>query len=103
MVLDEMNALYNPWIILQQPSHASIGITASFRSLLAAIDQGWQVEEPVQAMPTIRKDTWTYCFVLRHPIFAQTCRLYAPMTPQMERYVERNHYQVIEGSFIENL
>jgi hypothetical protein len=40
MVLDEMNSIYNPWMLLQQPPHASLGITAPFRSLLAAIDQG---------------------------------------------------------------
>lgn len=103
MVLDEMNAIYNPWIVLQQPTHTSLGINASFRSLLAAIDQGWQVEEPVQVMSTIRDGTWTYCFRLKHPTFAQTFRLFTHSTSEMDQFIERNHYQVVQGGFLENV
>lgn len=60
MVLDEMNAMYNPWNNLQQPHHPSGRITASLRSLLAGIDQGWQVKEPVEVIPTTQKDAWIY-------------------------------------------
>lgn len=103
MVLDEMNAIHNPWNSLQQPSHASSGITASLRSLLAGIDLGWQVEEPVTVMPTEREDAWIYCFVLTHPVLEQTFQLYAPATLEIVRLVEQNQYQVIEGAFIGNV
>lgn len=99
MLLDEMTTIYGPWIMLQQPTHTSRGITASFRSLLAAIDQGWRVEEPVQVLPTAGGDTWIYYFVLTHPTLSQTCRLLVPAVAEVERYVEQNQYQVIEGSY----
>ncbi len=99
MTLIEMNINYNPWDMLQQQPHASSGINTSFRSLLAAIDQGWLVEEPVQVMPSSRIETWTYYFVLTHPVIKQTCRLFVPATSEVERYVENNQYPVIEGSF----
>ncbi len=98
-MIEEMNAMYSPWSVLQQPMHTSIGITASFRSLLAAIDQGWLVEEPVQVLPTARGDNWIYYFVLTHATLSKTCRLFVPAITEVERYVEQNHYQVIEGSY----
>ena len=47
MIIEEMFALYNPWSYLQQPAHPMAGMNASFRALLAAIDQGWEIVEPV--------------------------------------------------------
>ncbi len=99
MALEEMNAMFNPWAWLQQPAHPGPGISASFRALLAAVDQGWQVEEPVQVMPSARSETWTYYFVLIHQALGQTCRLLVPALPEVERYVAQNHYSVIEGSY----
>lgn len=98
MVMDEMTTMYNPWNMLQQPQHASSGVHASFRALLAAMDQGWQVEEPVQTLPAALADGWTFYFVLTHPVSAERCWLFIPALPEVERYVERNHFQVIEGS-----
>ena len=99
MVLEELYAIYNPWNNLQQPPHASSDLTASLRSLLAGIDQGWQVEEPVEVMPTTQENVWIYCFVLRQPALEHTCRLYASATAETVRWVEQNQYQVVEGSF----
>lgn len=103
MVLDDKKIIHNSWIILQQPTHASIGQTAFYRTILAVIDKGWRVEEPVEVIPTAREDFWIYCFVLRHTFTGQTFRLYTPATPEMEQFIARNHYQVIEGSYIEFL
>jgi hypothetical protein len=98
MLIDELTALYNPWNMLQQPRHASSSAHASFRALLAAIDQGWQVVEPVQVLPIIQADAWTYYFVLTHTASAEIYRLFVPALPEVERYVEQNRYQVIESS-----
>jgi hypothetical protein len=98
-MVDEMSLYHNPWSFLQQPSHASTGITASFRSLLAAVDQGWRVEEPVQVLPAAQGDAWIYTFALTHPGKTEVCRIYVPAVSEVERFVERNHYQVVEGSF----
>jgi hypothetical protein len=95
MVLDEMNAMDNPWSFLQQPSHTSSGITASYRSLLAAVDQGWKVAEPVQVLPTTRVDEWIYAFVLIHPSKAEFCRIFVPAVLDVVGYVERNLYPTV--------
>lgn len=99
MLIDELTALYNPWNMLQQPRHASSGAHATFRALLAAIDQGWQVVEPVQVLPIIQADAWTYYFVLTHSASAEIYRLLIPALPEVERYVDQNRYQVIESNF----
>ncbi len=99
MVLEEMNAMYRSWTLLQQPTHPDPGVSASFRALLAAVDQGWRVEEPVQVMPSARRQIWTYYFVLFNPVSEETFRLLVPALPEVERYVEQNHYSVIEGSY----
>ncbi len=99
MVLEELNAVYNPWCALQQPVHSANGTHASFRTLLAAIDQGWQVVEPVQVLPSARCETWTYYWSLAYPDRGQSSILLVPATPEVERFIEQNHYQVIEGSF----
>ena len=102
-MLEEMNTMYNPWNNLQQPLHASSGIPASFRFLLTAIDQGWQVEEPVEVMVATQGNAWIYSFVMTHPISGHACRLYASATQEIERLVEQNHYQVIETSLFESI
>ena len=98
MVLEEMNAIYSPWSLLQQPAHASRSMHAAYRALLAAIDQGWQVETPVQVLPSAHSDTWTYYFTLSHASTRQTCRLFVPATAEVQRFVERSAFSVIEGS-----
>lgn len=99
MNIDELTARDNPWNMLQQPVHASSGTHATFRALLAAVDQGWQVEEPVQALPTVQSDAWMYCFIILHPLSGAVCRLFIPALPEVEGYVKRSQYQVIEGGY----
>jgi hypothetical protein len=98
MVLEEMNTIHSPWNILQQPAHPSLGMNASFRTLLAAIDQGWMVEEPVQVMPSVRNLFWIYCFSLTNPKTSQNYCLFVPAVPDVESFVERSNYSVVEGS-----
>jgi len=74
-------------------------VNPPFRALLAAVDQGWLVEEPVQVLPSARNNSWIYYFVLTHPALSQVCRLFVPALPEVERYVERSGYSVIEGSY----
>lgn len=99
MIIEEMYDIYNPWCILQQPVHPENGMNASFRTLLAAIDQGWRVIEPVQALPSARWDNWTYYWVLSHPSEEQTSIIFVPAIQEVECFIEQSHYQVIEGSF----
>jgi hypothetical protein len=98
MVLEETNTIHSPWNLLQQPAHPSLGMNASFRTLLAAIDQGWMVEEPVQVLPSVRNLFWIYCFSLTNPKTSQNYCLFVPAVPEVESFVEQNNYPVVEGS-----
>jgi hypothetical protein len=97
MPQNEMNLTTNSWGALQQPAHSSRSLHASFRALLAAIDQGWQVNQPVQALPSTRFENWTYHFVLTDPASQGAFRLFVPATPVVQRFIERNNFNVIEG------
>ncbi|GEM_PF-1834799 len=99
MLLEEMNAMYGPIGMFHYSTQPKQYVAASFQSLLDAIDQGWQVEEPVWVMPTAREDIWMYFIVLKRPVQSQSRRIFIPALPEVERYMERNHYQAIEGRF----
>jgi hypothetical protein len=102
-MVEETNVVHIFRLNLQQSSYASIGITAPLRILLAALNQGWQVEEPVEVMSTVCHDLWIYCFVIRYSPLIPLQRLYIPASQEVERFVEQSRYQVIEGSYIESL
>jgi hypothetical protein len=74
-------------------------IVPSFRVLVAALNQGWQVEEPVQVLPSARTQTWIYYFTLINKPLERSFRLLIPADPEVESFVGRNQFQVIEGSF----
>ncbi len=99
MILEELSAIYNPWCTLQQPLHSHSGLHDSFLTLLAAIDQGWEVVEPVQVMPPSEGNAWTYYWMLTRPNHVMHSILFVPALPEVERFIEQNHYQVIEGSY----
>lgn len=99
MILDELIAIYNPWVLFQQPVHPTKGVNASFRTLLAALDEGWRVVEPVQVFSSVQQETWTYFWVLNHPGNAQTSVLFMPVTQDVDDFIEQNHYQVIESRY----
>ena len=98
-MLEDMNTANTQWSLFQQPAHSSNSAVASFRSLLAAIDLGWKVEEPVKVLLSPRTDSWTYFFVLSNRQFAQRCSLYLPAVLNVIQFVEQNSYQVVEGSY----
>jgi hypothetical protein len=99
MVMEEMNAIHYGWSWLHQPGLPVREVNHSFRSLLAAVDQGWQIEEPVQVLPSADTETWTYYFILTHASQGWMNRLFVPALPEVERYVEQNRFQVIEDMF----
>jgi len=54
-MLEEMAFFNNPWDYLQQPAHPGQGINAAYRTLLSAIDQGWQVESITHKASVLRR------------------------------------------------
>ena len=51
MPLDNTATRDGSWDVLQQPSRPRAGPHNSYRLLLAALDVGWRVEEPVYLRP----------------------------------------------------
>ena len=72
------------WEKLQQPAHPS-QIEPQFRSLLAALDMGWRIEEPVYLRPR-----WSdvgprvYHFILRRALLAPPRMLSVPESSQVD-------------------
>lgn len=93
-MLEEMNAFYNPWSILQQPYHPSSGVNPAYRLLLAALDQGWLVQQPVQILPINHMDAQTYRFILTHPITSQETVINVPAIPEVEQMIKFSNFRV---------
>lgn len=91
MLPEERNVFNNPWSMLQQPSHASQGLPASFRAFLAALDQGWQLSGPARVLPTAQGEGRLYRFELVHPAYLQTRQIDVQAAPAIARYLEQNN------------
>jgi hypothetical protein len=99
-MLEEMNAFYNPWSVFQQPYHPSSGVNPAYRLLLAALDQGWHVQQPVQILPTNRMDTQMYRFILTHPVTKQETVINVPAIPEVDLTIKHNNYLVMQSRVI---
>lgn len=84
----EIELLEDSWDLLQQPDCPSGGVDSRFRLLLAALDVGWQVEEPVYLRPRWGKDSpWVYHFILRRSPLNPPRLLSVQASPEIERFV----------------
>jgi hypothetical protein len=85
------------WANLQQPAHPS-EVEPQFRMLLAAIDMGWRIEEPVYLRPR-----WSdsgrrvYHFILRRALLAPPKMLSMPEGPDVNRYVRDEALRLVVG------
>jgi hypothetical protein len=70
----------------------------AFRSLLAAVDLGWNVEDPVKVFPSCSTGAWIFIVVVSSPEQARTSILYLPAERNVIQFIEQNNYQVIEVS-----
>ena len=93
-MFDELTALNNSWNFLQQPVSPDEGLNATFRALLAAVDQGWQVTQPVKKLQASRSIAWNYHFNLFHRNIHQLCQIIIPETAEIEGFILNNEYQV---------
>lgn len=86
-MLSEMDKSCNSLDFLQQPIHPGQGMSDSYWSLLAAVDHGWQVEEPVKKFLCRYSDSWKYQFVMIHRGINRTCRITVPASPDIEHFI----------------
>lgn len=100
MILEEMSAFYNPWCFLQQPAHPACGLNSSFRTLLAAIDQGWDVVESTLVMPVEPGKSESYDFTLVKKTTGQIYQITVLATPEVDHFMHRNGYEKSNSKFI---
>jgi hypothetical protein len=85
------------WENLQQPAHPS-QIEPQFRSLLAALDMGWRIEEPVYLRPRWSEvGPRVYHFILRRTLLAPPRLLSVPERPEVDRFVQAESLWLVVG------
>ena len=85
------------WENLQQPAHPS-QIEPQFRSLLAALDMGWRIEEPVYLRPRWSEvGPRVYHFILRRALLAPPRLLSVPEGPEVDRFVQAESLRLVVG------
>jgi len=83
------------WEHLQQPAHPS-QIEPQFRSLLAALDMGWRIEEPVYLRPRWSEaGPRVYHFILRRALLAPPRLLSVPEGLEVDRFVRDESLRVV--------
>lgn len=89
MNLAERPVMDDPWSRLQQPGRPA-GQAPHLLALLAALDQGWQIETPVYLRRRWGETgEWMYHFVLAHPRHAARL-LTVAAGPEVERFLRSN-------------
>ena len=85
------------WDNLQQPAHPS-EVEPQFRTLLAAIDLGWRIEEPVYLRPRWSETgPRVYHFILRRALLAPPRMLSVPQGPEVDRFVHVESLRLVVG------
>ena len=86
------------WEPLQQPSHPS-SVEPQYRVLLAALDLGWQIEEPVYLLPR-----WSdagprvYHFILNRPVRTTPRLITVPQSPAVDAFVRDAGLHLVTAS-----
>jgi hypothetical protein len=96
MVAESAAAYEETWSQLQEPARPSHEPSVPLLRLLAALDTGWQVEEPVYLRPR-----WSdggarvYCFILHRARPELPYLLTVPATATVEQFVRNEGLRVI--------
>ena len=85
------------WENLQQPAHPS-EVDPQFRTLLAAMDLGWRIEEPVYLRPRWSEaGPRVYHFILRRGLTAPPRIVSVPENPVVDGFVRDASLRVVIG------
>jgi hypothetical protein len=95
MMLAETELPEDPWELLQQPDCPSGKIDARYRLLLAALDMGWQVEEPVLLRSRWGESgPWVYHFILRRAPGSTPRLLSVRASPEVEQFLRLEGFRL---------
>ena len=79
----------------EQPQYFLDSSDESYRMLLAALDLGWWVEEPVYYRPRwYERDQWVFHFILKHESMASPRLITTYKSPAIEQLVAEEGWQV---------
>ena len=97
MLIASSNHPGDKWEHLQQPAHPA-DLEPQYRVLLAALDLGWRVEEPVYLRPRWSEDgPRVYHFILRRTLLAPPKLVSVPEGPDIDRYVQAEGLTIVVG------
>jgi hypothetical protein len=85
----------NPWNILQQPVHPSHQIKQQLRILLSALDQGWQVMEPIYLRSRWGDEgPWVYHIILSRTSDGQHHLLTVPVSDETGALIQCEGWRI---------
>ncbi len=89
----ETTTLDDIWNQLQEPGFPTV-LEPGYWMLLAALDMGWHVAEPVYLQHRQPEGPRQYTFSLRHPSHPHTRKLTARAGPELDRLVHAERLRV---------
>jgi hypothetical protein len=96
----DTTGLNDLWNVLEQSSCFLITSNESYRMLLAALDLGWQVEEPVYLRPQWdQNDRWVFHFILKQNSMSAPRLITTRQSPDIERLVIEQGWQ-LENNYL---
>ena len=91
----DTNKIDGLWVILDEPGSLFSSSDESYRMLLAALDLGWQVEEPVYLRPRWNESSrWVFHFILKQKPMDPPRLLTTSQSPDIERLVTEEGWRV---------
>jgi hypothetical protein len=85
------------WNNLQEPSRPS-RFTPGYMLLLAAVDTGWQISEPVLAQPALpAHERCSYAFSLTNHLSSTSLQLVVPQCHDVEAFIRLEGLVVIHN------
>lgn len=97
MFMTETNTpkMHVPKDMFDQPINVICSYDDSYWLLLAALDIGWQVKEPVLLSPRRNEGgKWVFHFTLKQPSNDQLCVITSYWSPEIELFVRKEGWQV---------
>jgi hypothetical protein len=86
------------WDPLQQPAHPS-AVEPQYRVLLAALDLGWLIDEPVYLLPRWSEaGPRVYHFILNRALRTAPRLVTVPQGPDVDAFVNDNGLKVITSN-----
>ena len=96
MLAESVSSNEEAWSQLQEPARPSSEPSVSLLRLLAALDTGWQVEEPIYLRPRWSEgNARVFCFILHRAKGETPHLLTLPDTTAVEQFVRNEGLRVM--------